>query len=137
MDTVKLEKPQYIKIAEVRPGQHCFFIKGKLVSGERKEITRLSGDKVTVFEGVIADDSGCASIHLEGETAELASGFKNQTISIRNGRSEVVDEHIRLEVDKFGKVAKEDEVIAKPNQETNISAISYERKQADRRSRRP
>ena len=30
--------------------------------------------------------------------------------SFRNGRSEVVDEHIRLEVDKFGKVQEEPEV---------------------------
>ena len=28
-------------------------------------------------------------------------------IAIRNGRSEVVDEHIRLEVDKFGKISAE------------------------------
>ena len=136
MDTIKLETPKYIRIADIRPAQHCYFVKGKITSAEKKEITRLSGDKVTVCEGVIADESGAANFHFEGEAADLVNNAKGLTVSIRNGRCEVVDEHIRLEVDRFGKVAKEDkEVISGANTTNNISSVAYERKQSDRRGR--
>ena len=42
-------------------------------------------------------------------------------IALRNGRSEVVDEHIRLELDKFGKVSQEP--VRSQNYEKLISEI--------------
>jgi hypothetical protein len=39
------------------------------------------------------------------DNAHLVS--KGSVIALRNGRSEVVQEHIRLELDKFGKVTLE------------------------------
>jgi hypothetical protein len=51
-------------------------------------------------------------------------------LSIRNGRSEVVDEHIRLEVDKFGKVMEEPEVpITGVKNSENISSYAYVKKE--------
>jgi len=55
---------------------------------------------------------------------------QNMVISIRNGRSEVVDEHIRLEVDKFGKVQEEKETtIDRTKVEENISSYAYVKKE--------
>ena len=41
----------------------------------------------------------------KSDNAHLVS--KGSVIALRNGRSEVVQEHIRLELDKFGKVTLE------------------------------
>ena len=136
METRRLESPRYTKIADIRPGVHCYFVYGKVVKAETTEITRISGDKVKICEGVIADDSGCAKFHFEGESADAVS--TGITVSIRNGRSEVVDDFIRLEVDKFGKIAKEDaSVVKSADQSNNISTVAYERQQDRKRSTRP
>ena len=128
METKELEKPKYSKIADVRPGLHCFFLYGKVLKATQSEIARISGDKVKVVEGVVADDSGSVAFHFEGPYADLVK--QGETISIRNGRSEVVDEHIRLEVDKFGKVAKEDASVVKTvNEKNDLSAVAYEKQQ--------
>ena len=135
MDNRKLERAEYVRIADIKPGVHCYFVYGKVVKATHTEITRISGDKVQVCEGIIADESGSAAFHFEGATADLVS--TGATISIRNGRSEVVDEHIRLEVDKFGKIAKEDpSVVKSTNEKNNISSIAYERQQAKKRPAR-
>ena len=135
METTRLEKPRYIKISEIKPGQHCYFVYGKVIKATHSEITRISGDKVKICEGVISDDSGCATFHLEGTNVEFVT--TGATISIRNGRCEVVDEHIRLEVDKFGKIAKEDSSVVKGSNEKNdISSVAYEKQQAKKRSSR-
>jgi ssDNA-binding replication factor A large subunit len=135
MDTRQLEQARYTKIGDIRPGVHCFFVYGKILKATNSEITRISGDKVRICEGVIADDSGCATFHFEGTSAEQIS--IGAVVSIRNGRSEVVDEHIRLEVDKFGKIAKEDASNVKSvNEKTDISAVAYERQEPRKRSGR-
>ena len=135
METTRLEKPRYIAIADITPGVHCYFVYGRVLKAVHSEITRISGDKVKICEGVIADESGCATFHLEGDCAAVV--VQGATISIRNGRSEVVDEHIRLEIDKFGKIAKEDaSVVKSANEKKDISAVAYERQQA-RRDKRP
>ena len=132
MDNTRLERPKYTKIADIRPGVHCFFVFGKILKATHSEITRISGDKVRICEGVIGDDSGCATFHFEGSNADLVS--TGAVVSIRNGRSEVIDEHIRLEVDKFGKIAKEDASNVKSvNEKNDISSVAYERQQAKKR----
>ena len=135
METTRLEKARYSSIADIRPGMHCFFVYGRVLKAVHSEITRISGDKVKVCQGTLADESGAASFHLEGDGLAFVS--QGATISIRNGRSEVVDEHIRLEVDKFGKVAKEDAgVVKSTNEKNDISSVAYERQQP-KRDRRP
>ncbi len=134
METRQLEKAKYIKIADIKPGVHCYFVYGKVLSATQSEITRISGDKVKICEGVIADETGSANFHFEGSSADFVT--QGATISIRNGRSEVVDEHIRLEVDKFGKIAKEEaSVVKSTNDKNNISSVAYERQAKKRPAR--
>ena len=135
MESTRLEKAKYCKISDIRPGQHCFFVYGKVLKATQSEITRISGDKVKICEGVLADETGCATFHLEGSNVELVT--TGATISIRNGRSEVVDEHIRLEVDKFGKIAKEDaSTVKSTNEKNDISSVAYEKQPPRKRSSR-
>ena len=42
-------------------------------------------------------------------------------IALRNGKSNVVDEHIMLDLDRFGKVSLEPQIKLTPNTEFNIS----------------
>lgn len=58
-----------------------------------------------VFDLVCGDDSAIADVRLKGKEAE---GIEPGTIiAIRNGRVMMVKGHIRLEIDRWGKVTKE------------------------------
>ena len=51
------------------------------------------------------------------------------TIAFRNGKSTVVDEHIVLEVDRFGKVTSEDAgKVESVKVDNNISNATWEKK---------
>ena len=127
MQNKELQKPTFIKIAEIVPGRHCYHVYGKILEVKTSNITRLSGDVIKIAEGKIADDSGCANFRFEGKNVDLLK--QGGVVAVRNGRSEVVDEHIRLEVDKFGKISTEDASNVKStNTERNISAVPYEKK---------
>jgi len=91
------------------------------------EITKFNGEVIRIADGVVGDDSGVANFRFVGENADRVK--EGQTISIRNGRSEVVDEHIRLEVDKFGKIADEETKIENCKLDNNISSFAYIKKE--------
>ena len=132
---IVLQKPIFVKIADVKPGRHCYHVYGKVIKATFTETTRMSGDKVKIADGVIGDETGTAAFHFEGPAVEQIT--VGGVIAIRNGRSDVVDEHISLQVDKFGKVTKEDAAHVKSVDEApgkNISAIEYQKVQnKDRR----
>ena len=71
-----------------------------------------------------------------GDHAKLVK--EGATIALRNGKSNVVNEHILLEMDRFGKVSVEDDSKVKStNIEKNISGATWEKKakQPDDQSR--
>merc|ERR1712048_991886 len=120
MSNQPLMKPNFSRIEEIKAGRHCFNIYGRIVEMKKSEITKFNGETIKICDGVIADESGCANFRLVGDNVDKVQ--ENMVISMRNGRSEVVDEHIRLEVDKFGKVQAEPSVnIEKVKREENIS----------------
>ena len=124
---VELKKPVFTKIRDIKPAGHCYHVYGKVIKATSSEITRASGDKVKIVEGVIADDTASAAFHFEGPNVDLVT--TGATIAVRNGRSEVVDEHIRLEIDKFGKISKEDAGLVKSTNSTvDISAEAYQKR---------
>ncbi len=132
--TIQLTKPQFRRIAEVKAGKHCYNVYAKVIKATHQNVTRPSGDVIKVVEGVVADPSGCANFRFEGENADLVK--EGATIAIRNGRSQVVNEYIRLEVDKFGRITSEDASnVPSTNTSVNISAEAYvkENKGSDRR----
>lgn len=77
----------------------------KVVSVDRDTITRFNGEQLEVASGVIADSTGCANFRFTGDNATKVAVDK--VVAIRNGRSEVVEGFIRLELDKFGKISDE------------------------------
>lgn len=125
--TAPLTKPNFIKVNEIRPAGHCYHVYVKVLTATVNEITRLSGDKVNIVEGTVADDSASANFHFEGDFKDLMK--PGNVVAIRNGRSEVVENKIRLEIDKFGKVSVEDaSTVSGTNEETNISDQVYEKR---------
>merc|ERR1711976_544932 len=86
----RLQKPTFCNINEIKAGRHCYNVYCQVVKLNCSEITKFNGEVIRIADGVVGDDTG-------------VDNFKEEmVIAIRNGRSEVVDEHIRLEVDKFG-----------------------------------
>ena len=115
----------YCDISKIQPGKHCYSIKGKIVSCKTVEKTKQNGEKFNVIEGVIADASGCADFRFQADQA--AAIKQGAVVSVRNGKSSVVNEHIVLEIDRFGKIAEENIQIDKPNTDENISSVSWEK----------
>ena len=120
-----LVKPEFIKISDIRPGVHCYHIYAKIVSAGRSQTTQKSGKKVQVVEGVLADDSGCANFRFCGAHAmNLTVG---STVAVRNGRSNLVDGHLLLELDQFGRVNKvPSSPLKQVNVDHNISNVFWE-----------
>lgn len=122
----QLKKPVFSKVSQIGPAKHCYNIYAVIVDVKPYERDNRFGS-VKGVEGTLADDSGSASFRLIGDQyGWLAPG---KVIAIRNGLANVVEEHILLEIDKFGRVTEEkDQKIEKPNSEVNISATSYVKK---------
>merc|ERR1712050_801766 len=123
-----LATPQFCKIHEIKAGRHCYNIYCKVVEVKVSEITKFNGEVIRICDGVVGDETAVANFRLVGDNVDKVA--KNMIISLRNGRSEVVDEHIRLEVDKFGKVTVEDkEFDSAIKTDNNISSFAYIKKE--------
>merc|ERR1712039_973524 len=125
--TQRLQKPIFFKINEIKAGRHCYNIYCKVTEVKVSEITKFNGEVIRICDGVVGDETAIANFRLVGENVDKVK--QDMIISIRNGRSEVVDEHVRLEVDKFGKVQEESVTIDKIKVEENISSHAYVKKQ--------
>ena len=114
-------------MVQIQPGKHCYNVYCRVIKAETTEQTNHRGDVTTVVRGVVADDTGCADFKLVGDHAKLVK--EGATIALRNGKSNVVNEHILLELDRFGKVSVEDDSKVKStNLEKNISEATWEKK---------
>ena len=122
----ELQKPVFCKISEIMPGKHCYHVYGKVTEVRKTQRRKNNGEGIAQVEGIIADETGCASFRFNGDQAgEVREGA---VVAIRNGRSSVIDEHILLEVDRFGKISAEQVSIGAPNLSNNISATAWEKK---------
>ena len=136
MSTITKTQPQFCTVSQIGAGHHCYNVYVKVVKATPSSFTRPSGDVVKIVEGVVADSTGCANFRFDGENVGLIK--EGDIIAIRNGRSQVVSDHIRLEVDKFGRITKEDakNVSGQVNTTNDISSVPYERKKRDDRGDR-
>ena len=120
----KLRKPRFIKIDDIHPGQHCYHIFAKITKLESTESTNNNGENFTIVNGQLGDETGVVNFLLRGDHTEgLEEG---QIVAMRNGKSNVVNDHIRLELDRFGKISQESEVeIPSIDLENDISQEEY------------
>ncbi len=124
MAEVQLKDPIFVKVDQIKAGKHCYNTFVKVIRVAESERVSKNGEKVKVIEGTVADETASAEFKFVGEHTKLI--VKDAIIAIRNGRSSVVNEHIVLELDKFGKVTLEkDHPIEKVNADHNISSTAY------------
>merc|ERR1711976_9932 len=127
MSSTRLQKPTFCKITDIKAGRHCYNVYCRITELNASEITKFNGEVIRIADGVVGDETGVANFRLVGDNVDKVK--TNMVVSIRNGRSEVVDEHIRLEVDKFGKVQEEAAVtIGEVKSSENISSYAYVKK---------
>merc|ERR1711862_127545 len=93
MDQPKLQTPKFIKIKQIKPGKHCYNVYVTIRKIENNEVTRYDGTCLKMAEGLLADDTGCANFRFVGDWVNTLQ--EGKTYAIRNGRSEVVQEHLR------------------------------------------
>ncbi len=119
-------KPVFNTIDQIRPGVHCYNIYGVITELSIETTTTNRGDQYNIAKGVITDHTGSANFLLKGDHTKLLK--KDGTFAFRNGKSMVINEHIQLEMDKFGKVSAEEVEVKADTTQTNISDECYERK---------
>ena len=100
-----LKKPHFFKIKDIKPGIHCYNIYGVITKLTREETMNNRGETVVTVNGVITDETASANFRLKNENANKVK--EGETYAFRNGKSNVVQDHILLELDKFGKVSHE------------------------------
>jgi len=73
---------------------------------------------------VAGDETGIVQVRLKDELADHLD--VGDVLAIRNGRVMISKSHIRLEVDRWGKITKEDaSLVTEINEENDISAHEY------------
>ena len=121
MEGSNLQKPHFIKLNEIKPASHCYNVYVKVVEAKMSKFNSLNkNNDLNVVEGKVADETSCANFRIIGEHCEhLKVG---NIVALRNGKSVVVDEHIVLQMDRFGKVSLESEhKMENVNTSVNIS----------------
>ena len=84
------------------------------------------GELITTALGVVADETGCANFRLRNDHCKDIK--KGAIIAIRNGKSNVIDEHILLDLDKFGRITLEPEQKIEVNLDNNISEAQWDKR---------
>ena len=59
-----------------------------------------------IANGLVGDQTGCIKVRITGDNAKLIK--KGNILAFRNGKSVVFQEHMRLEIDRWGKITLED-----------------------------
>ncbi len=127
MSEIILRPAVFIKVNELKPAKHCFNIFVKVIKITESERVNNNGENIKVVEGTVADETSAAEFKFVGEHTKLLQ--VGNIIAIRNGRSSIINEHIVLELDKFGKVTLEKgHQIEKANTDANISDTKWEKK---------
>ena len=116
-------KPKFCKLKDIEPGRHCYNVYCKILKLTTSTQQNTNGETYTTVEGQVGDETGVANFLLRGDhTKGLEEG---QIVALRNGRSNVVQDYIRLELDRFGKVSQETVNIESIDMENDISSVAY------------
>lgn len=101
----KLKKARHFNIAKLNPDSKGITVEGNII-GEAKEVE--TGKDSKVFELTIGDATGKVICSLKDFQKDALKGAKAGIL--RNARVIMVKGHIRLSVDKWGKVESSDNV---------------------------
>ena len=88
------------------------------------ERRRYDGTWIRQAECVVGDSFGCVKLWAKNEQLDVIK--EGAIITVRNAHANVVREHLRLEVDKWGKLEISSEKVDKVNETNNLSDVEYE-----------
>jgi len=118
-----LKKAKFGKVSSIRPDSTGLNLQLKVV-GEAQTISSKAGDFTEVLCG---DPSGTVVVSLRDNQKDVAK--KDAIISLRNATAKIVSGHLRLTVDKWGKVGASDEGMdeaVEMDEAKNVSATEFE-----------
>ena len=124
---IVLQKPTFITMKELNPGTRVtMHVKVHKVNMTRQRM-RYEGTVNRFAECIVGDDQGCAVLIAKDEQLDIIK--EGASITIRNAHANVVEEHLRIEIDRWAKVEVTIDApnkVAKVNLNNNLSEIEYE-----------
>eukprot|EP00922_Rhytidocystis_sp_ex-Travisia-forbesii_P000300 GHVS01000459.1.p1 GENE.GHVS01000459.1~~GHVS01000459.1.p1 ORF type:complete len:149 (-),score=35.18 GHVS01000459.1:335-781(-) len=123
-----LRKAVFTKVSQLDPNSLGVNLVVKVVSvtakaAERKGKVPTPGDRTG--EAVVGDASGAVTMSLRKEQLELCA--EGRTVVIRNGVVKMAKQHMRLEVNKWGKMEPaQEEADFTVNIKNDMSGVEYE-----------
>lgn len=122
---VPLKKPKFVKVSSLQPDSDGLNLYLKVIS--KGEEVKGEGGDIAITEATVGDDSGCAVIRLRGAEQTVLGATPGNSIVIQNGRLKMFRGHIRIEVDKWGKIRKaEGDHAFTVLESKNVSDTEYE-----------
>jgi replication factor A1 len=119
-----MEKP-LTKVRDLTPSSKQVNVHAKVVNvGEAKQVMGKYGDPRKVAEAIIGDDTAVITLSLWNE--QIGSIAKDETILIDNGYVSLVRGHMRLNVGRYGSLAKSTDDVGSVNQQLDMSQQEFE-----------
>mmetsp|Transcript_8485 Transcript_8485/g.14268 ORF Transcript_8485/g.14268 Transcript_8485/m.14268 type:complete len:138 (-) Transcript_8485:99-512(-) len=126
-EPIVLKKPVFITMKDLNPGTRVtMHLKVESVTVTRERM-RYEGNMSRQANCIVGDEHGCVNLVARDEQLDLVK--PGALITIRNAHANVVDEHLRIEIDKWAKIelsAKDVPKIGVVNSQNNLSTIEYE-----------
>ena len=114
------------KVKDLTPASKQVNVLVKVVGlSEEREITSKFGEARKLVEATVGDETGTVLLTLWNE--QIGQIAKDETLLIDNGYVTLVRGHIRLNVGKYGTMAKSTQPIDTVNTALDVSAVEYER----------
>src|SRR3989442_11872656 len=118
------EQKVQTKIKDLQPTSKQVNLLAKVVAlGEQKEITPRYGTPRRLVEATIGDETGTVILTLwEDQISQVA---QDDVVQIDNGFVSLVRGHVRLNVGKYGTLAKSEQNIGDVNTSLDVSAQEH------------
>jgi len=118
-----LQKAKFMKSGSIRPDTKGANFRVQILE-EPKAVEAKKGS-LEFWEVLCGDESGSFVLSMRSDQKDLVKNGK--TFELRNGAAKMVAGHIRVCVDKWGKIAESEESVEGNNAaDKNISATEYE-----------
>ena len=114
------------KVKDLTPQSKQVNVLAKVLGmSEEKEITSRYGENRKLVEATVGDETGTVLLTLWNE--QIGQVGKDETVLVDNGFVTLVRGHMRLNVGKYGTLAKSEQGIEDVNTTLDMSAVEYER----------
>ncbi|HLE54868.1 MAG TPA: hypothetical protein VI999_06495, partial [Thermoplasmata archaeon] len=114
------------KVKDLTPESKQVNVLAKVVGlSEEREITSRFGEARKLVEATVGDETGTVLLTLWND--QIGQVAKDQVVLVDNGYVSLVRGHIRLNVGKYGSLAKSETPFETVNTSLDVSAVEYER----------